>query len=128
MNGKEILVDTNIFLYLLNGSIDLENFLNGKHVSLCFITELELIGFSQITLKEENDIARLLLDCSIIPLSESIKRKYVEIRRTNKIKLADALIAATAIVLDIPLITADADFKKITALNLITYSHGIDLA
>jgi predicted nucleic acid-binding protein len=45
MSGKEILVDTNIFLYLLKGSDALENVLQGKEIYLSFITELELVGF-----------------------------------------------------------------------------------
>lgn len=45
MSGKEILVDTNIFLYLLKGNDTLEEMLQGKSIYVSFITELELIGF-----------------------------------------------------------------------------------
>ena len=44
MNGKEILVDTNILLYLLKGNDTLEQMLQGKDLYVSFITELELIG------------------------------------------------------------------------------------
>lgn len=44
MSGKEILVDTNIILFLLDGSDTLEEILQGKDVYISFITELELIG------------------------------------------------------------------------------------
>jgi predicted nucleic acid-binding protein len=49
MSGKEILVDTNIVLYLLDGSDTLESVLQGKNIYLSFITELELLGFKDIT-------------------------------------------------------------------------------
>ncbi len=49
MNGKEILVDTNIILYLLDGSDELEKFLQGKDLYVSFITELELLGYKNIT-------------------------------------------------------------------------------
>jgi len=66
MSGKEILVDTNIILYLLNGSDTLEEVLQGKDIYLSFITELELVGYKNISPKEENQIAEILKDCSII--------------------------------------------------------------
>lgn len=36
-----------------------------------------------------------------------------------KIKLPDAIIAATAIYLDLPLVTFDEDFKQIEELTLV---------
>lgn len=45
MSGKEILADTNILLYLLNGNDTLMQLLHGKIIYVSFITELELIGF-----------------------------------------------------------------------------------
>jgi len=38
--------------------------------------------------------------------------------------LPDALIAATALVLDFPLITADDGFQKASELKLIAYKHS----
>ena len=37
-------------------------------------------------------------------------------------KLPDAIVAATAIYLDIPLVTFDTDFKKIDNLKLILFN------
>jgi predicted nucleic acid-binding protein len=121
MSGKEILVDTNIFLYLLKGNDTLEEMLQGKNIYVSFITELELIGFKAMTAKEERQIEGLLNECLIISINGSIKEKYVEVRRKYNLKLADAVIAATAIVSGIPLITSDKQFKTIKELKLITY-------
>ncbi len=128
MSGKEILVDTNIILYLLNGSDTIEKFLQGKTIYISFISELELIGFKNITPKEKNAINELLKDCSVIALNDRIKDEYVEIRKSNNLKLPDAIIAATALAFDFPLITADKQFKTIEALKLITYQHDTKLA
>ena len=128
MNGKEILVDTNIILYLLTGSDTLQNLLQGKDIYLSFITELELIGFKEITSEQEKQISELLVDCSIIPMNKLIKEKYVELRKKYRLKLADAIIAASAIVFDMPIITADKHFKVITELDLIEYHHSLRLA
>src|SRR5580704_16391751 len=105
MSGKEILVDTNIFLYLLKGNDTLEEILQGKDIYISFITELELIGFKNMTTKEEKQIDGLLKECVVVSMSNNIKEKYIEVRRKYHLKLADAIIAATAIANNIPLIT-----------------------
>ncbi len=107
MSGKEILVDTNIILYLLKGNDTLQEMLQGKKIHLSFITELELIGFKHLNITEEKQIHNLLYECEIIPLNNEIKKMYVTVRRNYSLKLADALIVATALASTIPLITAD---------------------
>ena len=125
MSGKEILVDTNIILYLLRGSDTLEQYLQGKDIFISFITELELIYSKNASIKEEQKVNEFLSDCSIISLNNRIKEKYIQIRKNHGLKLADAVIAATAITVGIPLITADKQFKTVDGLRLITYQHSI---
>lgn len=127
MSGKEILVDTNIISYLLDGSDTLEEVLQGKDVYLSFITELELIVFKHRTLEEEKQIIELLGDCSIISMTSLIKDKYIQVRKKHSLKLADAIIAATALAFNMPLITADKQFKVVDKLKLITYQHSLQL-
>jgi predicted nucleic acid-binding protein len=47
------------------------------------------------------------------------RKKAIQIKQKYRIKLPDAIIAATAILYNIPFITADADFKIIKELDLI---------
>jgi predicted nucleic acid-binding protein len=54
--------------------------------------------------------------CDINP---EIKHIYRELKQKNIIKLPDAIIAATAIYLDLPLLTFDKGFKNISNLKLI---------
>ncbi|MEO6639078.1 MAG: type II toxin-antitoxin system VapC family toxin [Ginsengibacter sp.] len=122
MNGKEILLDTNIVLYLLRGDDTLEKLLSGKNPFLSFMTELELIGFPDIASEEEIKINELIAECLIVSLNNSIKKKYIELRRKYHLKLVDTIIAATAISLNIPFITSDKQFASINELNLIQYN------
>ena len=48
-----------------------------------------------------------------------IKKISIELKQKQKIKLPDAVIAATAIYLDIPLLTYGSGFEKIKSLNLL---------
>ena len=58
-------------------------------------------------------------ECYIIEMNSAIKTKAVEIKQKYKIKLPDAIIAATAILYQLPFLTYDADFKSIKELDLI---------
>ena len=122
MNGSKILLDTNIILYLLGGDKTITEFLNEKEGFVSIITEMELIGYPEITAKELSSINSFLNDCFIININEEIKSVYTGLRRKYKIKLGDAIVAATAICFDLPLITADKDFNRITELNITLYN------
>lgn len=54
-------------------------------------------------------------------MNDLIKVKYVDLRKKYHLKLADAVIAATAIVYNMPLITADKQFRTVKELTLIAY-------
>ena len=49
----------------------------------------------------------------------TLKNKIIEIRNTYRLKLPDAIIAATAIINNAILVTADNDFKRVKELELM---------
>ena len=119
MSGIRILCDTNTLIHLLGNNKDVVNFLIGKQVSISVITELELYGRQNMTSFEISVIDMLVENCFVIDLLPSIKQLVKEIKQKYKIKLPDAIIAATAIYLDVPLVTFDTDFENIENLKLI---------
>ena len=123
MSGNKLFLDTNIVLYLLHGDKTLAEALDNKQIYISFITQLELLSFSSLSKKETKIINELLNECVIIDINSEIKNLTIHYRQTYKLKLPDSMIAATSIYLDLPLITADADFKKIEELNLIFYER-----
>ncbi len=60
MSGNDLFLDTNIILYLLNGDTTLADLLDQKRWYLSFITELELLGYNKLTLKDRKIIEELL--------------------------------------------------------------------
>ena len=74
-------------------------------------------------IEEELEINAFLNDCTILPLSQLIKEKYIGTRRKYSLKLANAIIASTSIVHNLPLITADKQFGLLEELDLIAYRH-----
>lgn len=123
MNGNNVLLDTNIVLYLLSGEETLIPILEEKNLFLSFISQLELLGARYLNDDDRLKIEQFISECTIIDITEGIKEVAVEIRQKYKIKLPDCIIAATALWLNMPLITADQDFKKIDIADLIYFER-----
>jgi predicted nucleic acid-binding protein len=121
MNGNKLLIDTNIALYLFNGDEELGAILQGAEAYVSFINELELLGYKGITTQEQLWMELFLEECAIIEVNNGIKEITKQLRRRHKLKLPDAIIAAIAIFLGIPLLSADKHFEKIEDLTFVRY-------
>ena len=70
---------------------------------------------------EEEIIDDLINNCVILDINDDIKSRVIELRKSGSLKLPDCIIIASSLYLNLPLITADEDFKKVGELNLILY-------
>ena len=117
MNGNKYLADTNILLYLLAGNAGVFDYLNDEFY-ISEITEIELLGHKGITTLQHSSRSKIINGCTIITLSENIKKLTIQLKQHYTLKIPDAIIAATSIYLNLSLLTADKDFKKIKEVNL----------
>ena len=113
-----ILADTNALIYFLKGSDTLTPYLKETY-AISEITEIELLGVKNISKGDLEIRTSLISNCIIYPLTSEIKNIAIRIKQTNTLKIPDALIAATSFYFNIPLLTADKDFKKILNLRLL---------
>jgi hypothetical protein len=123
MNGNSILLDTNIVLYFLSGEETLIPLLEENNIFLSFITQLELLGSKNIADADKFKINQFIEECTIIDITPGIKEVTISLRQNYSLKLPDSIIMATSLWLNIPLITADNDFKKVTSADLIFFSQ-----
>ena len=121
MNGTNIQLDTNIVLYLLNGEETLIPLLDEKNLFLSFITQLGLLGNRHLKPRDILKIKQFISECTVIDITPAIKELVINIRQKYNIKLPDCIIIATSLWLNMPLITADHDFKKIDIADLIYF-------
>lgn len=121
MSGNKLFVDTNILIYLLNGDSDISKILDGKELVISVISELELKSFPNVTQTELAIIDSLVEECQVINLNQEIKKLAIEIRSTRKMKLPDAIVAASAYYSKLPIFTADKEFEKLEELDVIIY-------
>ncbi|MCH7640776.1 type II toxin-antitoxin system VapC family toxin [Patescibacteria group bacterium] len=90
---------------------------------VCAITVTELWAGESITKpKGKRLVSKILKEVSIVPLSNQILRRAGEKLRKNKnLYLADAMVAATALIKKLPLVTLNIrHFQHIKGLKLYT--------
>jgi hypothetical protein len=117
MNGIDYLADTNAILYILSGNECMKPFTNSR-LAVSAISFMELLSFPSISAQEEDTIRRLLKCCDILHIDEAIIELTIQLRRAYRIKLPDAIIAATAVSCGFPLLTADTGFFRIENLQI----------
>ena len=117
MNGADFVADTNALLYLLCGNDCMRPYLS-KRLGVSVISEMELLSFPQASGQEEENIRSLLHECALFPLDNRIKNKAILLRKQYRIKLPDAIIAATAMENALPLLSADKALRKVMELDL----------
>ena len=119
------LLDTNFVINYFKGifSDDAAKFTDSVINDLTYvsvITRMELLSSQSLKPKDEEVIKEFIFDSTVFSLEENIITKMILLRRTNKIKLPDAIIAATAIVHNLQLITHNLkDFKNIPELIVV---------
>lgn len=87
---------------------------------LSVITRIELLGWFKASKKTLNRLGNYVNNAFIYPLNEPLILKTIELRQLYKIKTPDAIIAATALINDMTLLTRNlSDFKQIPGLKLI---------
>ncbi|MCK9419832.1 MAG: type II toxin-antitoxin system VapC family toxin [Nitrospirae bacterium] len=120
MNGNKFLLDTNILLYIAGKRIDTTSLPQGEFF-ISFVTELEILSYPSRTTQEEIRLRKLLAEMPVIDATREIKDSAIALRKQYRLKLPDALIAATAQTLNATPITNDKGFdtiKEITTLAI----------
>lgn len=111
---QRYLLDTNAVIYLVSGHLALP--LPDGRYSISIITEIELLSFAGISAEEEQRIRDLLLLLDRVQLTDAVRDEAINLRRKNRLKLPDAIIAASALTRDAVLLTNDQAFTTIAGL------------
>jgi predicted nucleic acid-binding protein len=117
----KLFLDTNIVLYYMSGNIRLNSIVKNSLPYISFINKIELLSGTNLSKADEKSIRKVLNYINVIDYNDSIGEIAIEYRIKHKLKLADAIIAATATFLNIPIITADKEFLKVKELNLVLF-------
>lgn len=117
------LIDTNILIYHINGNIPKESrtklgqiFKN--HFNISVITKMEFLGFQKHTEQSFRKSVKFLSNTDIAGLDDEVVDIVISLKRDKKMKLPDAIIAATAKKNDWTLVTRNEKDLKGTGLKI----------
>ncbi len=119
MSGRNYLVDTNVLIHLANGDEIIADFLQDKIIFLSFISEMELLSKPGLSTESIKILQSMINECVLVEFNHEIKSEAIKLRRTHRLKLPDAVVAASAKYMRLPLLTADKDFQKVINLELL---------
>jgi predicted nucleic acid-binding protein len=113
-----ILLDTNIFIYLANGTLK-ATLVAKEQIAYASICKIEALGYQKITAIEKSYLEELFAECLQSDLDNNVIDRAVLLRLQNNMTLGDAIVAATAIENDCELWTANVkDFGNIEDLKV----------
>jgi len=123
--GQKYLIDSNVLIGYMAGLIPLkgsdfvENLINSQFL-ISVVTKIEVLGYNDIPHKM-SAMSNFVSLSEILPLNETVTDKTIDLKRSfRKMKLGDAIIAATAIVDNLVLVTRNVDdFKMIPSLTVL---------
>jgi len=118
------LVDTNILIYHTKGEQIATSFLSrllsqqALHISI--LKKIEFLVWDKHTPEGFEKCQRLIKTAHVYPVEENISNKAIQLKRSLPIKLADSVIAATALLNNLKLATRNEDdFRGIEGLEII---------
>ncbi len=119
------LLDTNTVIYYLKASLPISamkvlgNIIDDQP-AISIITKIELLCFDTPNVNEQYITNKFVEGCLVFNLNDNIINQTIALKKLTRIKLPDAIIAATALVYNHTLVTYNiADFNKIPSLQLL---------
>lgn len=119
-----MLLDSNIIIIASKlAQVRLINYLrkNEKDLHTSIISQIEVLGYHQLKQVEKSFLDNFFKSIPVIPLDYSVAAKAIELRQRKPIALADAIIAATALVYELTLFTENVkDYAGIKGLKVVS--------
>lgn len=123
-----MLLDSNIIIYSTKPKYNfLREFIAKKSPSVSAVSFVEVLGYHKLTDEDRELLEEFFVSTRVLPISDEVVAKAVELRQSKKMTLGDALIAATALVNKLILITNNTeDFVWIDELKLLNPLENIE--
>lgn len=115
-----MLIDSNILIYGASGEYPaLDTILDRTDLAVASVTRIETLGYHDLSEIERNWLATAFARMEILALEDAVAQRAITLRQQSRMKLADAIIAATALVHRLPLVTRNVDdFRHLADLDI----------
>jgi toxin FitB len=119
-----MLLDSNIIIIASKlAQVKLITYLrdNEKDLHTSIVSQVEVLGYHQLKQVEKTFLENFFKSVPIIPLDYAVAAKAIELRQRKHIGLADAILAATAMLYDLTLFTENVkDYTGIKDLKIVS--------
>jgi toxin FitB len=114
------LLDTNIIIYSALPQFEyLQSLVLNPYNAVSTITYVESLGYHKLSVNDRIYLESVFQRIHILEVDKQVAEKAIELRQTSKMDLPDAIIAATALIYNVELITVNVkDFIHIPDLNI----------
>ena len=114
------LIDSNIIIYSgANENSWLRELFYESSSFFSSISKIEVLGFHQITEEQVTYFLEIFKLLKVLPVDSGVIDKAISLRQQKKLTLGDSIIAATALLHNLTLITRNVeDFSHISTLNI----------
>jgi len=116
-----MLLDSNIIIYAIQPDFSQLRELIAEHSpAVSAVSYVEVLGYHQLTAEDKQDFVDFFDAAEILSISQPVLDKATDLRQKRRMSLGDSIIAATAILNNLTLVTANTkDFTWIPDLNLL---------
>ncbi len=116
-----MLLDSNIIIYAAQPQYpQLRELIAERSPAVSALSYVEVLGYHQLTEPQRDYFEAFFLAANQLPMSQAVLTQAVELRQQQRMSLGDAIIAGTALVHKLTLVTRNIDdFHWITNLNLL---------
>jgi hypothetical protein len=111
----KVLLDSNVVIYILTGKSVLDEPADEYYIST--ITEIEVFSYPDLSSSEEESLRAFLGQVNVVQLSAEVKTEAIRLRKRFRLRIPDAIIAGSALVIGAELWTNDAKLLKIPNLQ-----------
>jgi predicted nucleic acid-binding protein len=115
-----MLLDSNIIIYAAQPQYpQLREFIAERSPAVSALSYVEVLGYHQLTEEQRYYFEAFFQAAEVLPISQAVLIQAVALRQQRRMTLGDAIIAGTALVYNLTLVTRNVDdFRWITDLNL----------
>jgi predicted nucleic acid-binding protein len=116
-----MLLDSNTIIYAtIPEKEQLRQFLSKQDISVSAVSYVEVLGYHKLSSVNKQHFEKFFQTTQMFPISDEVIQKASILRQQKKMSLGDALIAATALIHGLTLVTSNVkDFEWIEDLSVL---------
>ncbi len=124
-----MLLDSNIIIYASQRENEfLRDFIAQNFPYVSAISYIEVLGYHKLTDEDKIYFEEFFNASQILPISQAVIDQTVRLKQIRKMSLGDAIIARTALVYDLTVVTRNTeDFDWVTELKLFNPFDSLEV-